>query len=342
MLASVFAFRQSDVSSNADSLPKTEVLDNSAIPNSNNEESLEETIDHPHPRQSRSATIAQVLPLFISSVPIHSSVIIPSKQPSIIHHRHSFSHRTRNYTITADPSATHLITTEPFQRVRANTIAVPLQTMRKTDRPLYEIRQPPRLPSLPSIESNSEEEEEQPSLPQTLLETVNESPREKYWLWNSRFLLFCFSNFALCLVMGVPYVILPTYISETFHNQNFLASWALSNVGIASAAGQILLGYLHDRKIFSAWLMYTLAVSLSGVSLIILALFRYKAIVLTCAFIYGLAISANYALQMLIVIDALSMENMANAFGILQFCQGVSTLIGIPLQGMFDLIVFLN
>ena len=134
--------------------------------------------------------------------------------------------------------------------------------------------------------------------------------------------------------MGVPYVIIPTYISETFHNQDFLASWTLSNVGIASALGQILLGYLHDRKIFPAWLMYSVAVIISGVSLVILALFRYKIIILICAFMYGLAISANYALQVLIVIDALSMDKMANAFGILQFCQGVSTLIGIPLQGI--------
>jgi MFS family permease len=134
--------------------------------------------------------------------------------------------------------------------------------------------------------------------------------------------------------MGVPYVIIPTYISETFLNQNYLASWTLSNVGIASALGQILLGYLHDRKIFSAWIMYTFAVIISGASLVILALFRYKLTVLICAFLYGLAISANYALQVLIVIDALSMDNMANAFGILQFCQGVSTLIGIPIQGI--------
>lgn len=336
MIVSVLAFRQPD----SDSIPKIEVLDHSTIANEEEEEAAEQTdevIDHLHRRQSRSATIAQVFPRFISSIPIHSSVIIPSIQPSIIHHRHSFSHRTRNFTITTDPSANHLITTKPFQRVRANTIAVPLQTMRKTDRPLQEILPSPRLPTLASIESDcelEEEDDEQSSLPQTPLEIIDESSRETYWLWNRRFLLFCFSNFALCLVMGVPYVILPTYISETFLNENFLASWALSNVGIASAAGQILLGYLHDRKIFSAWLMYTLAVSISGLSLIILALFRYKAIVLTCAFIYGLAISANYALQMLIVIDAISMENMANAFGILQFCQGVSTLIGIPIQGM--------
>jgi predicted MFS family arabinose efflux permease len=229
-----------------------------------------------------------------------------------------------------------------FQRTRANTIAVPLQTMRKLDRSLERIRQPfhspPLAPISPTEENSFEEEEEKssssPSLsPQEQIQTLEASPVEKHWLLNSRFLLFCFSNFALCLVMGVPYVIFPTYISETFLDQNYLASWTLSNVGIASALGQILLGYLHDRKIFSAWLMYTLAVIISGVSLVILALFRYKLIVLICAFLFGFAISANYALQVLIVIDAVSMDNMANAFGILQFCQGVSTLIGIPIQG---------
>ena len=134
--------------------------------------------------------------------------------------------------------------------------------------------------------------------------------------------------------MGVPYVILPAYISETFSNQGYLASWTLSNVGIASALGQILLGYLHDQKRLPAWLMYTFSVIVSGASLIILALFRYKLIILICAFMFGFAISANYALQVLIVIDALSMDNMSEAFGILQFCQGVSTLIGIPFQGI--------
>jgi MFS family permease len=213
--------------------------------------------------------------------------------------------------------------------------------MRKLDRSLERIRQsvhPPPLAPIASAEENSEEEEKSSSSsslpPQEQIQIVEESLNENHWLLNGRFLLFCFSNFALCLVMGVPYVIIPTYISETFLNQNYLASWTLSNVGIASALGQILLGYLHDRKIFSAWIMYTFAVIISGASLVILALFRYKLTVLICAFLYGLAISANYALQVLIVIDALSMDNMANAFGILQFCQGVSTLIGIPIQGI--------
>jgi MFS family permease len=211
--------------------------------------------------------------------------------------------------------------------------------MRKLDRSLERILQPfysPPLAPIAATEDNSEEEEEgEKSLsPQEQIEILEESLPEQHWLLNGRFLLFCFSNFALCLVMGVPYVIIPRYISETFDHQGFLASWTLSNVGIASAIGQILLGYLHDRKIFSAWLMYTFAVIISGVSLVILALFRYKTIVLICAFLYGLAISANYALQLLIIIDALSMDKMTNAFGIFQFCQGVSTLIGIPIQGI--------
>jgi hypothetical protein len=340
MLISVLAFRQPT----PPPLPITDVNENPTVPIVNEERPQEEkapptSIEHSNPSRSRGMTLAQVLPLFISSVPIHSGVTIPSVELSTTR-RHSFGDRTRNRTISTDPSSTHLITTVPIQRARANTVAIPLQTMRKLDRSLEQIRQPFHSPPLAPIASNEdsneqEEEEVEKSLPsQEQIEILEECLPERHWLLNGRFLLFCFSNFALCLVMGVPYVIIPRYIFETYNHQGFLASWTLSNVGIASALGQILLGYLHDRKIFSAWLMYTLAVIISGASLIILALFRYKTIVLICAFMYGLAISANYALQVLIVIDALSMDKMANAFGILQFCQGVSTLIGIPIQGI--------
>jgi hypothetical protein len=340
MLISVFAFRQPTPTSSPPPLPITDVIENPAVPKVNEERPQEEeaSLEHPNFRRSRGMTIAQVLPLFISSVPVHPGVTIPSVEPSTTR-RYSLSHRKRNCTISTDPSSTHLITTQSFQRTRANTIAVPLQTMRKLDRSLERILQPfysPPLAPIAATEDNSEEEEEEEKSlsPQEQIEILEESLPEQHWLLNGRFLLFCFSNFALCLVMGVPYVIIPRYISETFDHQGFLASWTLSNVGIASAIGQILLGYLHDRKIFSAWLMYTFAVIISGVSLVILALFRYKTIVLICAFLYGLAISANYALQLLIIIDALSMDKMTNAFGIFQFCQGVSTLIGIPIQGI--------
>ncbi|CAF0954362.1 unnamed protein product [Didymodactylos carnosus] len=158
------------------------------------------------------------------------------------------------------------------------------------------------------------------------------------WLFNGRFLLFCLSNFLLCLVIGVPYVFLPNYIREIFDGStSYFASWALSNVGIASAIGQILLGYMHDRRLIEAWIMYTVAVILSGIALVLLALneARYKPVVLISAFVFGLAISANYALQLLIIIDALTIDYMPKAFGSLQLCQGISTLIGIPLQGLY-------
>jgi hypothetical protein len=346
MLLSVLAFRQ-PASSSTPSLPPpipAELPEAAILPpitiTINEERPREEdvSVEHSHSRRSRGMTIAQVLPLFISSVPVRAVVNIPLIEPNT-GRRHSLNLRPRNCTISTVPSAGQAIPTTNFQRNRANTIAVPLQTMRKFDGSLERIR-PPLLAPIASTEENSEEDVKSssssfPPPPPEQIDILEEQPlNEKHWLLNSRFLLFCLSNFALCLVMGVPYVIIPTYISETFLNQGYLASWTLSNVGIASALGQILLGYLHDRKIFAAWIMYTFAVIISGVSLVILALFRYKVIILICAFMYGLAISANYALQVLIVIDALSMDNMANAFGILQFCQGVSTLIGIPIQGI--------
>lgn len=362
MLISVLAFRKpntttptSPSSSSPLAAPTIEITESTTRPiideRLRREEEPSVEYSHSHSRRSRGMTIANVLPLFISSVPVRASITVPTIEPRVITRRHSFNLRTRNRTITTDPTINNAVIPTNFQRARANTIAVPLQTMQKLNRSLERIRPPFHSPTplapIAAAEENIEEETEgeadeksssissvSPPEPLEILEEEEEALNEKHWLLNSRFLLFCFSNFALCLVMGVPYVIIPTYISETFLNdQGYLASWTLSNVGIASALGQILLGYLHDRKIFSAWLMYTLAVTISGVSLVILALFHYKLIILICAFIYGLAISANYALQVLIVIDALTIDHMANAFGILQFCQGISTLIGIPIQG---------
>lgn len=313
---------------------------------------------HLQPRRSRGATLVQVLPLLISSVPVRTSIQIPTAEPRTVR-RHSLCVRTHSPTIMSDIPITNADRSKVFERSRSNTIAVPLQTLRKNDGHFERIRQPLKPLSLApilAVDEVSEEDEKSSShlsqSPPTSLpllsssqtvpkstslekEVEDEHLKEPHWLVNSRFILFCLSNFALCLVMGVPYVIFPTYISETFLDQGYLASWTLSNVGIASALGQILLGYLHDRKVCSAWLMYTCAVTISGASLIVLALFRYKLVVLICAFMFGLAISANYALQVLIVIDALTIENMSNAFGILQFCQGVSTLIGIPIQGIY-------
>jgi hypothetical protein len=347
MLISVLAFRQSISSSPAplplpvSDRPETPILRSTTITINEERQREEQTsVEHSQTRRSRAMTIAQVLPLLISSVPVRAGINIPSIEPNTAR-RLSLNLRPRVLTISTIPSAAQAIPMTDFRRARSNTIAVPLQTMRQLDRSLERVRPPPLAP-IASTEENSEEEEKSlsslsplPSPPPEQIDILEEPLNEKHWMLNSRFLLFCFSNFALCLVMGVPYVILPTYISETFLNQGYLASWTLSNVGIASALGQILLGYLHDRKIYAAWIMYTFAVIISGVSLVILALFRYKLVILICAFMYGLAISANYALQVLIVIDALSMDNMANAFGILQFCQGVSTLIGIPVQGIY-------
>ncbi|UJR38029.1 hypothetical protein I4U23_030711 [Adineta vaga] len=356
MLISVLAFRKPATSDQpSPSIPITDLSENIidtpitiAVEDVQQREE-EPIVEHSSSRRSRGMTIAQVLPLFTSSVPVRAGITMPSVDLSTSR-RYSLGNRVRNCTISTEPSSRQAttISSRDFQRTRAKTIAVPPSTMKKFGGSFERIRQPisvrPLAPIASGEDSNDEEKHSSSaslsslsaslSPPLEQMELFEEPLNEKHWLLNSRFLLFCFSNFTLCLVMGVPYVILPTYISETFQNQGYLASWTLSNVGIASAVGQILLGYLHDRKIFSAWIMYTFAVIISGGSLIVLSLFRYKIVILICAFMYGLAISANYALQILILIDALSIDNMADAFGILQFCQGVSTLIGIPIQGL--------
>lgn len=333
MLISVLAFRQPSTPLQATELT---AVTTAASATTEAEQLDEEPISElPSPRRSRGMTLAQVLPLLISPVAVHATVAGRSTDQATVR-RHSLVIRSRTRTMITEPSSIPISNRVDFRRARANTIAVPLQMMRRPGGSFERIPfLPPQQPLAPigSVEDNSEEEihDEEPSpKPDVLVETTAD---EKHWMTNGRFLLFCFSNFTLCLVMGAPYVLIPDHIAETFLNQGYLSSWTLSCMGIASAVGQIFLGYLHDRQIFAAWILYTGAMLVSGTSLIILVLVPSRVVVLICALLYGLAISANYALQMLIIIDTLSMEYTPNAFGILQFCQGVSTLIGIPLLG---------
>ena len=336
MLISVLAFRQPSTP-----LQATELIEVATTVSATTEANQldDEPIRDlpPPPRRSRGMTLAQVLPLLISPVAVHATVAVPSTNPATVR-RHSLVLRSRTHTTITEPSSIPASNRVDFRRARANTIAVPLQMMRRPGGSFERIPfLPPQQPLAPiaSVEDNSEEEihEEEPSpQPDVLVETT---AHEKHWITNGRFLLFCFSNFTLCLVMGAPYVLIPDHIAETFLNQGYLASWTLSCMGMASAVGQIFLGYLHDRQIFAAWILYTGAMLVSGAALIILVLIPSRVVILICAVLYGLAISANYALQMLIIIDTLSMEHTPNAFGILQFCQGVSTLTGIPLLGRF-------
>ncbi|XP_074645850.1 monocarboxylate transporter 12-like [Tubulanus polymorphus] len=153
---------------------------------------------------------------------------------------------------------------------------------------------------------------------------------------NVRFLMFCGSNFLLCLWFGVPYVYI-TDFARLYDISMQDGSLLVSVIGISSMFGQIGLGFLSDKS-GRPVLIYAVAMCLCGGAVCFVPVcFEYWAMCLAMS-IFGFFIGANYALATLIVIELVGLEKMPIAFGWLQLGQGIATLTGTPLAGlMYDL-----
>lgn len=61
----------------------------------------------------------------------------------------------------------------------------------------------------------------------------------------------------------------------------------------------------------------------------------YIPLVLCCT-AFGFAVSATYVLPMLCMGEIIGMQKAVGGFGLLQFVQGIATLIGTPTGGKLD------
>jgi MFS family permease len=147
------------------------------------------------------------------------------------------------------------------------------------------------------------------------------------------FLLLCVSNFMLCLWFGAPYIYIVDKAS-LYGIEQFHASFLISIIGITSTIGQVMLGFIGD-KFRNCIFIYEVSMVLCGIStLLIPSCISYWSHCLAVA-VFGFFISANYSLTTLILIQVVGLEKLTTAFGFLQLGQGIGTILGTPLVGMY-------
>src|SRR5699024_6892329 len=61
--------------------------------------------------------------------------------------------------------------------------------------------------------------------------------------------------------------------------------------------------------------------------------------VATLAAVYGFAISANYSLASVILVELITLDSFTNAYGMLLLVQGFGTLVGPPVIGTSEKII---
>ena len=97
---------------------------------------------------------------------------------------------------------------------------------------------------------------------------------------------------------------------------------------------QIALGWAGDREWVNASMVYAICMALCGAvtAFIPMVVNSYYAL---CGIsgAFGLFIAANYSLTSIILVEVISLERFANAYGLLLLVQGIANLMGPPLAG---------
>uniref|UniRef100_A0A2M4AGP0 Putative monocarboxylate transporter n=1 Tax=Anopheles triannulatus TaxID=58253 RepID=A0A2M4AGP0_9DIPT len=146
------------------------------------------------------------------------------------------------------------------------------------------------------------------------------------------YLLFAVSNFLLYTFYDVPYVYLGDYATQLgFSSQS--SSMLISIIGILNMVGEVVLGWMGDRKSVNANYTYAICMGLCGVVTALVPLFKDLTSLSALAGGFGLFIAANYSLTSIILVELISLERFTNAYGLLLLVQGVANLVGPPLAG---------
>ncbi|XP_076285953.1 monocarboxylate transporter 9 isoform X1 [Lasioglossum baleicum] len=155
---------------------------------------------------------------------------------------------------------------------------------------------------------------------------------------DSRFLLFAISNFLLHTWYDVPYVYLTDNAIEMGFSETD-ASNLISVIGITNTVGEVLLGWAGDRAWLNASIVYAVCMAFCGaVTALIPKVVRNYYLLCVISGAFGLFISANCSLTSIILVELITLERFANAYGLLLLVQGVANLVGPPLAGwLYDI-----
>ncbi|XP_048759547.2 monocarboxylate transporter 9-like [Ostrea edulis] len=144
------------------------------------------------------------------------------------------------------------------------------------------------------------------------------------------FFLFVLSNFIFYFWDDVPYVFLNDIaVEDGIENPAII----ISTLGIVNTFGQIIYGFIGDRDI-DLILLYGVSIGLSGLAL--MAVPWFQSLIPLCIFagLFGFFISANYALDTVIVVEIVGIDKLANSYGLTMMMQGLANIIGPPVAGL--------
>lgn len=97
----------------------------------------------------------------------------------------------------------------------------------------------------------------------------------------------------------------------------------------------MLIGYIGDKPWLDASMIYAFFIAISGLSFSAIPLRPDAYFVSACTAVYGFAISANYSLVSVILVELITLDSFTQAYGLLLLVQGIASLVGPPIVGKY-------
>ncbi|GIY28110.1 monocarboxylate transporter 14 [Caerostris extrusa] len=107
-------------------------------------------------------------------------------------------------------------------------------------------------------------------------------------------------------------------------------------MGVANAAGKIMLGLCVDRASFSVLVVFVLCLVIGGIFTAMVSLYTqyYQIALYSC--IFGVTWGGTLGLTPVLLVELLGKAKLNNAYGLHMMITGIALFVGTPITGKLD------
>ncbi|KAK7087697.1 hypothetical protein V1264_021714 [Littorina saxatilis] len=146
------------------------------------------------------------------------------------------------------------------------------------------------------------------------------------------FVLFSIVCFLISIGMYVPTTFLP-HVGEECHIASSKAALLISVVGIGNVVARLAVGPIVDRYPGATMHLNNGALLLAGGMTCLVPMYTHYPALVVYSFFFGASMGVYVAVQVVILIDLLGLNELTAAFGLANMYHGIGVLIGPPLAG---------
>ncbi|KAL1131599.1 hypothetical protein AAG570_011213 [Ranatra chinensis] len=153
-------------------------------------------------------------------------------------------------------------------------------------------------------------------------------------LMSPTYVLFSLAGFMTMMGLFVPFMYLADRAVLSGIDPS-MAVWIVSSIGITNTLGRIVCGAVTGLPGMNALVINNVALTVGGIATMLSGLSQDKSYQFTYAIVFGMSIACFASLRSIIIVDLIGLDRLTNGFGILLLFQGVASVIGSPVAGMF-------